>query len=540
MDSSNVTYRSHLVKHLPALTRTSDVSERLRFLMSQLLALVLLDLEPARGLLEEGYAHSKGGRTPRDPVTLLRSLVLMLLCGVTSINQWCRTLKGAPELRVLSGIGPQDKPPGVGTFYDFLWRLVDGPHQRCCAHHAPPSERLRGRRFLRQLEQERAQQKEQTQAELARSSQGRVEQLVNKGLAARGQALPKDVEERFNELLTRCAVVPSAALGLLGDLKRLVVSGDGTALPANADGNGHRDCECGSLGRSACECPRRYSDPEATWGYDSHRNVYFFGYRLHVISTRGAGDDLPLRLSLEGANTPDVVLGVEALLRLVKRLEQEDLKAQLWAGIWDAGYDATPFYRMHRELGIKPLIPLAQEVKTPACAQGLARSEEGTPLCPAGVPMRLHQRGEQEIVYNCPVKRPTRAGGKYQYRAREEECPRGALCEPESVLGPLVHIRLDGDPRMNLPIPRESPLFAELFKQRTATERYNSTLKAKGDMATGAYRRKHLTLAAAVLHAIGLHAQAWVDKVFGAARPKTVEALMAWCQDREAAQRQVA
>ena len=164
MKSSNTAYRSHLVTHLPSLTREKDTAERLRFLMGSTLALVLLDLEPARTQLQGGYSDSKRGRPRRDPVTLLRSLVLMLLCGVSSINHWCRLLKGHAELRVLSGLAPKEKPPGVGTFYDFLWRLVDGDFQRRCAHHTPPSKYLRGRQFMRTLEVERALQQEQTQA----------------------------------------------------------------------------------------------------------------------------------------------------------------------------------------------------------------------------------------------------------------------------------------------------------------------------------------------------------------------------------------
>jgi hypothetical protein len=75
-------------------------------------------------------------------------------------------------------------------------------------------------------------------------------------------------------------------------------------------------------------------------------------------------------------------------------------------------------------------------------------------------------------------------------------------------MGPLLHIRLGDNPRLNLPIPRESPQYAELYKDRTATERYNSTLKSKGQMATGAYRRQHFVLTVAVLHAIECHARA--------------------------------
>jgi len=530
MDSSNAAYRCHLVTHLPPLLGAPGARERLRFLMERVLALVLLDLEPARPLLQVLYCERSGGRPPRDPVAMLRSLLLMVLCGATSVNRWAARLKGEPELAVLSGFSPGERPPGVGTFYDFFHRLLDGPYQRRCDHHSPASARVKGRGFVRHLRQEKEAQKAQTQAELAHGQQGKVELLVDRALATWDQGLPSDLEQRLQEILMRCAVRPSAAAGLLGDLRRLQVASDGTAIESHASGDGHAACTCRAEGLPACSCPRVYADPEATWGYDSHRERYYFGYRLQVTSTRGMGDDLPLQVTLGGAHTPDVVLGVEALSRLVKRLGQEDLGAKIFAALYDAGYDAGPFYRLHQELEIAPLIPLSQQPRTPACMQGLPRDEQGRPLCPGGLPMRLHQRDlrKQELVYNCPVKRPGREAGKLVMRTRQQECPREALCEPGSVMGPLVHIRLKDDPRMNLPIPRESPLFAELFKDRTATERYNSTLKSKGRMARGAYRRQHFVLTVAVLHAIEAHAGAWVDRLPKKERPGTAEELLAW------------
>jgi len=542
MKTSNAAYRCHLITHLPALAQQPGARNRLRFLMDRVLALVLVDLEPARPLLQVLYCDRKGGRAPRDPVAMLRSLLLMVLCGSTSINRWAARLKGEPELCILSGFCPQDRPPGVGTFYDFLHRLLDGVYQRRCDHHGRASQRVQGRRFVRHLRQEKEAQKEKTQAQLAQSHQGKVGLLVDKALGAREQGLPQDLEQRLQEILMRCAVCPSAAAGLLGELGRLVVASDGTAIESHANGDGHAGCSCRKEGLSECSCPRLYADPEATWGYDSHRERYYFGYRLHVTSTRAKGDDLPLHVCVAGAHTPDVVMGVESLSRLVKRLGQEDLGARIFAALYDAGYDAGPFYRYHQELSIAPLIPLAQEPKTPACMQGLPRDEQGTPLCPGGLPMRLHQRDlhKQELVYNCPVKRPGREAGKLVMRTREQECPREALCEPDSVMGPLLHIRLREDPRLNLPIPRHSALFTEMFKDRTATERYNSTLKSKGRMARGAYRRQHYVLTVAVLHAIEAHANAWVGRVFAQERPRTDEELLAWLGRGGAGAEQVA
>jgi hypothetical protein len=129
---------------------------------------------------------------------MLRSLLLMVLWGATSVNRRAARLKGEPELAVLSGFSPGERPPGVGTFYDFFHRLLDGPYQRRCDHHSAASERVKGRGFVRHLRQEKEAQKAQTQAELAYSQQGKVGLLVDKALAAWDQGLPNDLEQHLD------------------------------------------------------------------------------------------------------------------------------------------------------------------------------------------------------------------------------------------------------------------------------------------------------------------------------------------------------
>ena len=56
---------------------------------------------------------------------MLHSLLLAVICKVTSITQWVDILRTQPLYAVISGFEPDDVP-GVGTFYDFinkLWKL---------------------------------------------------------------------------------------------------------------------------------------------------------------------------------------------------------------------------------------------------------------------------------------------------------------------------------------------------------------------------------------------------------------------------------
>ena len=66
--------------------------------------------------------YSKYGPAPRPASCMLRSLLLAIICKVTSITQWVNILRTQPLYAVISGFEPNDIP-GVGTFYDFINRL---------------------------------------------------------------------------------------------------------------------------------------------------------------------------------------------------------------------------------------------------------------------------------------------------------------------------------------------------------------------------------------------------------------------------------
>ena len=66
--------------------------------------------------------YLKYGPAPRPASCMLRSLLLAVICKVTSITQWVDILRTQPLYAVISGFEPDDVP-GVGTFYDFINRL---------------------------------------------------------------------------------------------------------------------------------------------------------------------------------------------------------------------------------------------------------------------------------------------------------------------------------------------------------------------------------------------------------------------------------
>lgn len=98
------------------------------------------DLSNIVFLVRDRYSSSNKGGPPKDVVALLRSLILMTLSGETSITKWVETLQTNPFYAVLSGFIPADylnshpdanldeipadTLPAIGTFYDFMDRLI--------------------------------------------------------------------------------------------------------------------------------------------------------------------------------------------------------------------------------------------------------------------------------------------------------------------------------------------------------------------------------------------------------------------------------
>ena len=137
------TYLHHLKTFFSAHADDPLIHQAQRANARELIILSTLDLEPAREFLESHYCPIKR-RPPRDPVCLLRLLLLMLLCHVASITIWVKQLRSSPVLAVMTGFAP-DQIPGIGTCYAFKDRLVNGPYHPPCDHLIRPADDLKQR-----------------------------------------------------------------------------------------------------------------------------------------------------------------------------------------------------------------------------------------------------------------------------------------------------------------------------------------------------------------------------------------------------------
>jgi hypothetical protein len=526
-------YRSRLLKWLRHHGQDPGAAEALWRYAPVAMMMWHLDLEPARPILGRCYASSPHGGHPKDPIVMLRLMLVAVAAGlVGSPNGWVKDFNAAPVLRALAGLG-NEKVPAASTFYGFMHRLQDGPHRRSCEHATRPSE-LEREEVLRprSLGQQRKElEEQQARLKLAKARRRRdkrqhkdsepaplsgtavadsklTERLVAELRGRKYEQNPDDLLERLGSILFDVAVVESAHCGLLGDVRRLRLGGDGSPLRTAANGNGRRTCE--HQRAEHCDCPRYYSDPGADWGWDHYRKQYFFGHHSYTYGVSCAGHDLPLSLYQGPASDTDYRGALYGLERLRKRIAQHGLPWKVWALIHDCGVDAEPFYEYLCSEQIRPVIPL--RVDAPAVHPGrpkLRLSWRGVPLCKGGVEMACWgATGLRCTRFVCPVKAhrlgccPLAPENDLSWR-----------CQPQGRWTPTVAISVKDNPRLCPPIARNSTQYETLMKQRSGCERRNSLDKVRFDLEAAHHRRPSFWLIRRHLIAILEHALAWVSDI---------------------------
>ena len=102
------------------------------------------------------------------------------------------------------------------------------------------------------------------------------------------------------------------------DPEHLALAGDGTPVRTAAQQRKKRICECKEKGCSSCNCRRHYSQPDCNWGWDSHRECYFFGCHLYMYVASDSYSDLPV------APTPRCLRNAidQGILRIIIRISR--------------------------------------------------------------------------------------------------------------------------------------------------------------------------------------------------------------------------
>jgi hypothetical protein len=450
-------YRAQLLDRLARLCGWLTMAKRLWQYRRQALILWCADLDAVAHVVLGSYRGT--GRPPRDPAAMLRTWLLATLLCITSPRRWAEALKSDDLLAILSGFAPGDTP-GASTLRDFLRRLTRQMRRRSRCHR-PHRKRGKG------------------------PGQGKKQPLRRPDMLWRLQTeLPRFVRGDEGPLQEMLAAIAhgSAARGLI-DLQHLRLAGDSTAVAARVDTFGRRTCSCPQ--GSPCTHPRRFTDGDADWGWDSAPGVFFFGHRFYEITAAGGDHDLPLYLRAVGADRHDAVSWLLSYADFASYYRD----AHVDRVILDAAHDAGAIFdRLERD-GVQAIIDLNPS-HHPKVPRRLA--PDGRPICACGAPMVSDGSSRGRLKFVCPRRR--------KRNASEEPACRHA-----------VYISGGDAFRLHPGLPRGSEAWRLAYNDRTCTER--SHARKLNDFGQAACRRRSRPTRAAhyFLAAYAQHFSAWAD-----------------------------
>jgi len=315
-------------------------------------------------------------------------------------------------------------------------------------------------------------------------------------------------EKIVNEILKLCVLSESQARKLL-DLKHLNISADGTKLKAHSNPHGKKVCNCQTDSSDStahhCECKRFYNANEASWGYDSYRDCYVFGYNLYQVNSWSFDNkaELPAYLMMVTAARQDSVSGMYACQRITK-----GMRYHIDNGCFDGAHDATDFYIMARDVwDMRPFIPINKtnegNIKNLPMS---TMTEDGVPICQAGHQMYYNGycKDRDRLKWRCPIK---------ARKNSDLKCDRLDSCSPSSY-GRVVYTHPADNPRLYTPVARGTDKWQDIYDHRTSAERVFKREKNDFKLTDFRTRSKERYLFYALLTAIAVHIDTWyrVDK----------------------------
>ena len=451
------------------------------FYLDAALKAYVLNFDRGIEILLGCYSKDFGRPAEFDPVDMLRSLVLMVSLGITSVTKWADNLTKSDVLAVLSGFEP-GRTPSTSAFYDLWNRLW------------LEDKRLRRER-KRKLKKKRKRPKDVKKGQkLPNRRPGVVDRLVQSFRKGRFFST-KRPERLLQELFTRVFVEGSRDRGIIPG--EMVLAGDGSPFESCSSPFGVAVCDCRKKGIFKCDCPRQYSDVYANWGYDSSRNVYFWGRNLYTLSCVNGEAELPVFLRFGQGSRHDSVLLAFSVVEAWPLFSEAGLNVSIFIG--DSAHDAYPLYTLLDDYGSKPVIDLNKKPSS-----FIPLNEQGIPLCPKGFLMQYWGFDEKKsrFKWRCP-----KITGKKRSRDRIDcDTP----CS-DSSYGYTCYTKPEWDRRIFTDIPRGSALWKKLYKRRSASERVNKRYNDFG-LDTARVRVNCYWYHLAHLAVMNMHLDAWVKQ----------------------------
>ena len=239
-----------------------------------------------------------------------------------------------------------------------------------------------------------------------------------------------------------------------------------------------RLCNCMENGIRDCSCSREYSQPDCDIGWDSHRNCYYFGYDLYMLTASDSENDLPIFPLLGPASRHDLH-GFAYTFFSMKKLLPETVISKV---LLDSAHDAMPLYQYFKQEGISPFIDLNWKAGKPVQYKDtFSIGKDGVPICRAGYKMHPHgfDPKHEYLFYRCPMM------------YKKSCCTCNNPCSPSSY-GRVVKLAAKDNPRLiNIPA-RDSEEWKLEYNARTSSERCNKRQKIDLKLESGRHRSSRM------------------------------------------------
>ena len=426
-----------------------DSSERRRLhseLWKPWQKLRLFDTDIAMAFLLPFFSST--GRPARNQPQILRSFLLFLLLlseglAKPSLTLWVKRLKRDRVLAALIGCSTDSLPP-LGSYFDFMDRLWN----------APLTDRYGRNKLLPASWNSKKPDKPKGKHQKAQETKPKITEVIENRLMA-GRDIPFNFEERLQRFFYLVAVLPSLQCGII-PAGHLTVSGDGTSVHTHA-------CPFGHHRHGAPDNLRHFPDPDASWGWDSDLDQYYFGYTLFQLSCHNSRlhSDIPLLLRFTSARRHDSVSFLVAFHELEKHMPAVSIENICL----DSAMDNYPTYRLLKCRAIRAFIDLNDKCGRPkTIPDTITIDKDGTPLCQEKLRMKPngYDRSTGYLIWRCPY-------GK-------EHCSKCRNSCTASKYGRVIKTRPEWDIRLYTEVPRGTDAYKKIYDQRTATERINNRI----------------------------------------------------------------
>jgi len=428
--------------------------------------------------------YSTKGRPAKLQPEIFRSFILMSSLGIHSIEKWVDTLKSEPFYAYLIGTTP-NKIPELGNHYDFINRLWQ----------ESPQKLLDDRNSLRNPYNKPDKPKGKNQKSTPRKP-GVVDRLVN--FLSKNKSFKRTPDRVFRKIFDKMALIPSMTAGFITENNLLSISGDGTPVITSGSSYGTKVCDCKEKGIYNCSCKRKFSDPDARWGWDSYHEQYFFGYHAYFLSSynKALKLDLPLYFSLNQGSRHDSASLIFALNDFNKTVPLSSIDNL----ILDSAHDNYPTYNFLSKHSINPIIALNKTPRGNKKYESLQVNPHGIPICNNNCKMTFwgYCTGRHRLKWRCPLA-----------TKNIDICVHKGSCSP-SEYGRTFYTKPDDDKRLFTIIPRNSDEWKELFKRRSSAERVNSRLLNDYNLELHSSLSKKVWSFWTMIHSINIHLDAHV------------------------------